>query len=40
MAERDLPFEAQELRYVEVEDQRRLADMRAQSSNRWGSRYP
>ncbi len=40
MAERDLPFEAQELRYVEVEDQRRLADMRAQSSNRWGEQIP
>jgi hypothetical protein len=33
VAERDLPYEVPELRYVEVEDQARLASMRVQSSN-------
>jgi hypothetical protein len=40
VAERDLPYEVPELRYVEVEDQARLASMRVQSSNWWGVQIP
>jgi len=40
VAERDLPYDVPELRYVEVEDQARLASMRAQSSNSWGIQIP
>lgn len=40
VAERYLPYEVPELRYVEVEDQARLASMRAQSSNSWGVQIP
>ena len=40
MAERDLPNEVPELRYVEVEDQARLASMRFESSNWWGVQIP
>src|SRR5918994_5049692 len=40
VAERDLPYDVPELRYVEVEDQARLASMRAQSSNWWGIQIP
>jgi hypothetical protein len=40
VAERDLPYDVPELRYVEVENQRRLADMRVQSSNWWGTQIP
>jgi hypothetical protein len=40
VAERDLPYEVPELRYVEVEDQARLASMRFESSNWWGVQIP
>src|ERR671910_753779 len=40
VAERDLPNEVPELRYVEVEDQARLASMRFESSNWWGVQIP
>ena len=40
MAERDLPNEVPELRYVEVEDQAPLASMRFESSNWWGVQIP
>jgi hypothetical protein len=40
VAERDLPYQVPELRYVEVEDQARLASMRVQSSNWWGVQIP
>jgi hypothetical protein len=40
VAERDLPNEIPELRYVEVEDQARLASMRFESSNWWGVQIP
>jgi hypothetical protein len=39
VAERDLPYEVPELRYVEVET-RRLAEMRVNSSNWWGVQIP
>src|SRR5215212_5968886 len=38
--ERALPYEVLELRYVEVEDQARLASMRFESSNWWGVQIP
>jgi len=40
VAERDLPNEVPELRYVEVEDQAPLASMRFESSNWWGVQIP
>jgi hypothetical protein len=40
VAERDLPYEVPELRFVEVEDQARLASMRFESSTWWGVQIP